>query len=297
MKNREREQAIGVIYALAAFFSWGFLPIYWKLLGFITPLEILSHRMLWSFFFALLLLFLQKRLGEINVVLKDRKTLFLSIICALIIGGNWFVYIWSVSEARIVEASLGYYINPIFGILLSVVFLKEWLDRLQIVAVILAAIGVTYAVFNFGSFPWVALVLAFSFGFYSLLRKIVIIKPLVGMVIETAILSPFALLILRNNSTIPLLQFELSWWQISLIVGTGIATLLPLFWFTHAAQKLRLGTISFLQYIAPTIQLLIATLLYDEPFTTAHLVTFSFIWSALILYTLQSINNRERHGV
>ncbi|MCP4297650.1 MAG: EamA family transporter RarD [Proteobacteria bacterium] len=282
-------QKIGVIYAAAAFFTWGFLPIYWKVLGFLTPLEVLFHRMIWSLVFALLLLQLQGRIPEVIKALKDRRTVLLLTICAIIISTNWFIYIWAIGENRIVETSLGYYINPLINVLLGVIFFHEKLNRLEQISVLLATVGVGYFVVNFGSIPWISLLLAFSFGFYGLIRKKLIVKPMVGMAIETAILSPFALWYLLNYSSPSISNFTLTWWQGTLIVGTGLATLLPLFWFAHAAQKIQLSTIGFMQYIAPTLQLLVGVFLYKEPFTPTHLITFGFIWSALLLYTFQTI--------
>jgi len=297
MTEEDKEARTGVMYAITAFTAWGFLPIYWKLLHFLPALDILGHRMIWSLCFVLILLRVQKRWDEFKETLRNGKVMLILLLSATVIAINWFTYIWAVNDNRIVETSLGYYINPLVNVMIGVLFLKERLNRLEILASIIAASGVGYFLYQFGELPWVSLVLAFSFGIYGLLRKLAPVKPLVGLSIETALLCPLAVAVLTYRYVGEEQSLAVEWWQILLVLGTGVITALPLLWFAHAAKRIKLSTLGFLQYIGPSLALLVGVFLYDEPFTSTHLVTFGAIWCALAIFSLQNVfKNRRVHA-
>ncbi|MCH2269366.1 MAG: EamA family transporter RarD [SAR324 cluster bacterium] len=283
------ETRTGVQYALLAYLSWGFLPIYWKLLNSVPSLEILTHRMLWSVFFLLGLLAIQKRLVEFRELFRSPKHMLMLLGTATLLGGNWFIYIYGVNTNQVIETSLGYFINPLLVILLGAVFLKERLNIWQTAAVGLASLGVLNYIWNFGSLPWIALSLAFTFSFYGLFRKMIPVKPLVGLLMETALLSPLAaiLIVVWEVDGSGNLGSEL--WTDILLLGSGVVTSLPLLWFTNAGKRLRYTTLGFIQYMTPSIQLLIGVYLYHEPFTSTHSITFGLIWAGLMIFSINSL--------
>ena len=284
------ETRTGVQYALLAYLSWGFLPIYWKLLNSVPSLEILTHRMLWSVFFLLGLLAIQKRLVEFRELFRSPKHMLMLLGTATLLGGNWFIYIYGVNTNQVIETSLGYFINPLLVILLGAVFLKERLNIWQTAAVGLASLGVLNYIWNFGSLPWIALSLAFTFSFYGLFRKMIPVKPLVGLLMETALLSPLAaiLIVVWEVDGSGNLGGEL--WTDILLLGSGVVTSLPLLlWFTNAGKRLRYTTLGFIQYMTPSIQLLIGVYLYHEPFTPTHSITFGLIWAGLVIFSINSL--------
>ena len=283
------ETRTGVQYALLAYLSWGFLPIYWKLLNSVPSLEILTHRMLWSVFFLLGLLAIQKRLVEFRELFRSPKHMLMLLGTATLLGGNWFIYIYGVNTNQVIETSLGYFINPLLVILLGAVFLKERLNIWQTAAVGLASLGVLNYIWNFGSLPWIALSLAFTFSFYGLFRKMIPVKPLVGLLMETALLSPLAaiLIVVWEVDGSGNLGGEL--WTDILLLGSGVVTSLPLLWFTNAGKRLRYTTLGFIQYMTPSIQLLIGVYLYHEPFTSTHSITFGLIWAGLMIFSINSL--------
>lgn len=280
----------GILSAFGAYLLWGLLPIYWKLLKRASALEILSHRVLWSLLFLLILLCITRRIGlfrlETQSVLTQPRKMLGVLATASLISVNWLVYIWAVNDNRIVETSLGYYINPLVNVLIGVLFLKEKLSRQQYFAVFLAACGVLNLVLHFGSFPWVALSLAISFSLYGLCKKKLGLGATTGIILETGLLAPLTLIYLTwlhftgNSIFGPGMPFETS-----LLVGAGIVTALPLVLFANAANQLPLSMLGFIQYLSPTIALLSGVFLYHEPFTTAHAVSFGLIWLALLVYS------------
>jgi chloramphenicol-sensitive protein RarD len=276
---------MGALYAVLAYGAWGFLPVYWKFFGGILPIEVLSHRMIWSLVFLSLLLVVQHRFSEVRQLLRSPRRVGWLLLTASLLTFNWGLYIYGVNTDQVVETSLGYYINPLVTVLLGFLFLKERLQWGQTLAVALATIGVGYFIWQLGTVPWIALGLAFSFAFYGLLRKTVAVAPMVGLVVETALMTPVGLLLVGYWAATDVGHFGTTWPMTLLLIGAGIMTSLPLLWFNHAAKCLRLSTLGFFQYMAPSIQLLLGTLLYREPFTASHLVTFCFIWSALALYS------------
>lgn len=280
-------------YAVLAYGSWGLLPVYWKFFAGISPIEVLSHRMIWSLVFLTGLLVVQRRLGEVRAVLKNRRQVAWLLLTATLLTFNWGLYIYGVNTDRVIETSLGYYINPLVSVLLGFIVLRERLLRGQQIAVALASVGVGYFVWQLGTVPWIALGLAFSFAFYGLLRKLVPVSPLVGLAIETAWITPIVLLLVVYWQATGVGSFGATVPLTLLFIGCGVATSMPLLWFNNAAKRLQLSTLGFFQYMAPSIQLLLGVFLYQEPFTVTHLVTFSCIWTALATYSASSIRQRR----
>ena len=283
----------GALYAVLAYGSWGLLPIYWKFFAGVSPVEVLSHRMIWSLAFLGLLLLWQRRWKEVRSLLKSRQQVAWLLLSASLLTFNWGLYIYGVNTDRVVETSLGYYINPLVTVLLGFVALRERLHRGQQVAVALACIGVGYFIWQLGTVPWIALGLAFSFAFYGLLRKLVPVSPLVGLAIETAWITPVMLALVGYWQATGSGSFGASWRLTLLFIGCGVATSMPLLWFNNAAKRLRLSTLGCFQYMAPSIQLVLGVFAFGEPFTPTHLVTFLFIWTALTIYTFTSLRRRE----
>jgi len=286
---------LGVVYAASAFLIWGISPIYWKALRAVPAFEIILHRMVWSFFFLVPLILVMRRWTDFIDALKNYRTLLTLLFTALIIGANWLLYIWAVNNDNLLQASLGYYINPLVNVVLGMVFLKERLRPPQILAVLLAAAGVLYLTIYYGEFPWIALALAVSFGLYGLIRKIAPVGSLAGLTVETLLLSIPALIYLlyidsQGVGTIFRVNLKLD----LLLMGCALATAIPLLFFTLGARRLYLSTVGLLQYIAPTCMFLMAVLLFREPFVKAQVVTFIFIWTALAIYSTDSIRYYKR---
>ena len=292
IKSQHSEARIGIGYALLAFSAWGFLPIYWKLLDTVPSLEILAHRMVWSVLFLVGLLAVQKRLGEFRDLLKTPKYIWMLLGTAVLLGINWFVYIYGVNTNQIVETSLGYFINPLLNVLMGTIFLKERLNFWQSFAIVMATLGVLNFLRGFDSLPWIALVLACTFSCYGLLRKMIPVKPLVGLLVETLLLSPFALIMIVVWNAEGVENFGGEWKNIFFLVGAGVITALPLLWFTNAGKRLRYSTLGFINYMTPSIQLIIGVFLYNEPFTSTHAVTFGLIWTGLIIYSINTLQTQ-----
>ena len=280
----------GVACAVSAFLIWGLSPIYWKALKAVPAFEILMHRMIWSFVFLMPLVISQGQWSEFVGALKNRRILGILTVTTLIVGANWFLFIWAINSDHILQTSLGYYINPLVNVVLGLVFLKERLRPLQILAVLLAGLGVTYLTIQFGEPPWVALAIAFTFGFYALIRKVAPVSSLVGLSIETMLLSLPALgylVYLDVNGQGSFLR--LAWTLDLLMVGAALVTAFPLLLFTVGARRLNLATVGLLQYLAPSCTFMLAVFYYHEPFIKAQLWTFVMIWTALIIYSYDSI--------
>ena len=282
--------ARGILFALCAYSLWGVLPIYWKLLKKAPALEILSHRVLWSLFFLLLLLILTRRFSlfrqEAAGIFRHPKKLAGVLACSVLISLNWLIYIWAVNDNRIVETSLGYYINPLVSVLFGIVFMKERLSARQFLAVSFAAAGVANLVLNFGSFPWIALTLAVSFALYGLLKKLLGLVATTGIILETMLISPLALIYLLFVQPPGSAVFGLAFpFETALLVASGIITALPMVLFASAANLLPLTVLGFFQYLAPTLALLAGVLLYHEPFTAVHAISFGLIWIGLAIFS------------
>lgn len=286
--------AIGLAAGAGAFLIWGLSPIYWKTLQTVPPLEIITHRIIWSFFFLLPLLLLQHRGGEFVRTLANPRTMSILLLTSILVAANWLLYIWSVNTGRVLQASLGYYINPLVNVLLGTVFLKERLRPLQIAAVLLAGSGVLYLTLAFGDFPWIALALACSFGCYGLIRKVAAVGALIGLTVETLLLTvPAAVYLswLKYHGAGAFLSIGLA--TDLFLMGAALVTALPLLLFTIGARSIRLSTLGFLQYIAPTGMFLLGVLVYGEPFQKRQGVTFALIWTALALYSLESLRRQR----
>jgi len=279
----------GVIYAGAAFLIWGVGPVYWKVLTHVPSLEIIMHRIVWSFLFLLPLIFLRRRWGEFTGVFKDRRLLLTLLLTAVLVALNWLIYIWAVNHEHILQASLGYYINPLVNVLLGMLFLRERLRRAQIVAVLLTTAGVLYLTVYYGQFPWVALSLAFSFGIYGLIRKTAPVGSLVGLTVETLLLTAPAAAYLSYLAVVGRGVFLHRGLQIDLfLVCSALMTGLPLLLFALGARRLYYSTVGLMQYIAPSGMFLLAVFAYGEPFASAQLGTFVLIWAALAIYSTDS---------
>lgn len=289
MSIRKSERTVGTWAVLISYLAWGLLPVYWKALKHIPSLQILAHRILWSFVFVVLLLWGTKRWTEFKETFRIPRNRIVCLLTGAIIGFNWFIYIWAVNNNHLVDASLGYFINPLFSVLLGIIFLHERLNRWQIFAFLLALFGVGNLTIQYGKIPWIALSLALTFGFYGLLRKTARVESLIGLSAETALLSPVVLIYLislesKGNGTIGNVSFS----TLCLLLGAGLVTSLPLLWYTYGVRRIPLTTAGFLQYLAPSFQLFLGVVVYGEPFSRVHLVSFSFIWAALLLYSLSS---------
>ncbi|MDY0394309.1 EamA family transporter RarD [Virgibacillus halophilus] len=296
----QSSQKNGIILVALAYVFWGFLPIYWKLADRVSAGEILAHRIIWSFVFMALLVTVTVKwrpfITECKAIIHDKRKL-LGITCAsIVISLNWLTYIWAVNANHVIQASLGYYINPLVSVLLGIIFLKESLTRRQILSVVLAAAGVIYLTISYGVFPWISLVLAITFGLYGLLKKTVDISAMFGLTVETLVVTPIALIYL---AFLPVQAFHfhsLFTGTNMLLMGAGVATAIPLLLFAAGTKTIPLSLVGFLQYIAPTIMLLLGVFLYDEPFTVAHMIAFSLIWFALIVY-LASIYRPKKQSM
>ena len=290
------ESLLGVIYAGAAFLIWGLAAVYWKELKSVPPLEIIAHRVAWSFFFLLPLIVLQRQWAEFAAILKNLRMLLILLTSALLVAANWLIYVWAVNNDHLLQASLGYYINPLVNVVLGMVFLKERLRLPQVIAVLLAAAGVLYLTVQYGRFPWIAIGLAMSFGLYGLIRKMAPVSSLVGLAVETLLLSLPAigyLFYLDFQGTGSLFRISLN--LDLLLIGCAPLTAIPLLFFTAGAKRLYLSTVGLMQYIGPSGMFLLAVFYYHEPFSTAQVWTFVMIWSALAIYSTDSVIYFRRH--
>lgn len=285
MSAERRDERHGLWAGVGAYGLWGVLALYWKLLDHVPPSEILAHRVFWCFLFAFAVLRGRGSVQPLLQVLSDRKARRAVALSTLLIGANWFLFIWAVAERRVTEVSLGYYMNPILNVVLGAAFLGERIVGLRRVAVGLAALGVLAFTVGLGYLPWLSIVLAGTFGFYGLVRKTAAAGPLVGLVVETLFLSPLALAyvwVVPAPSGGALLHEGVGT-AILLVLG-GPITAAPLLLFATAARRLPYSTLGMLQYIAPTLQLLCAVTAFGEPFTPRHAVTFGFVWLGVGLY-------------
>lgn len=281
-----RAATTGLLHGLLAYLVWGGFPVYFKAVETVPPLQVVSHRIVWSLAFLLVLIGSKGRWREIGATLCDRRAMLILVTTAVMIATNWLVFIVAVGHGQILQSSLGYFITPFVSVLLGVTFLKERLRRLQLVSLLLAVAGVLFLTMQYGRIPWVALTLALTFGSYGLLRKVVSVDSLIGLTVETILLFPLAagyLLYAERAGTGAFLHGPLS--IDLLLLAVGVVTAVPLLLFASAARRLRLATIGFLQYLTPTLHFLLAVIVYDEPFSTARLVSFLCIWTGLACYS------------
>nr|WP_242523688.1 EamA family transporter RarD [Microbulbifer salipaludis] len=283
-----------MLAGLGAYLIWGIAPLYFKLLGDLSAPEILAHRSIWSLLLALVALAALGKLKGLRAVLTSRTTLLALLVSTALISTNWLIFIWAVVNDHLLDASLGYYINPLISVLLGVLVLGERLRPLQWIAVALATLGIGYELWQFGSLPLVALGVALTFGFYGLVRKKTPVDSLTGLTVETLFLLPLAVgfLFWTTSPTSNLLNN--SWELNGLLLLAGPITLTPLLLFNIAARRLNLSTLGFLQYLGPTIMFFLAVLLYNEPFDQAKLATFIFVWTALGFYSVDALMQRRK---
>jgi len=282
MEKNEFKQ--GVIYALCAYTLWGFAPLYFKYIDHIDPLEIIMHRIIWSFALLLLLVLAMGQWSVLKDILRRPKQLVVLAIASVLVGSNWLIFIWAVNNDRMLEASLGYFINPLLNVALGMLFLGERLPRLQLFAVAIAFFGVSIQVVLFGTIPWVSLALACSFGVYGLIKKKIKLKALTSLCIETAILTPPAIVywfFLESESA----SFVSNEWSLNLtLVSAGIVTTLPLLAFGAAATRLPYYVQGLFQYIGPSLMFILAIVVFNEELDQTKLITFGFIWLALFVF-------------
>ena len=275
----------GLLYGAAAYFMWGVFPIYWKLLNNVDATEILMHRMVWSLVFLVIVLAIRKHWHWLRIVRNRPKILLTITLSALLLGLNWFTFIWAINHGFIVEASLGYFINPLLNVALGVIFLRERLRRWQGVAIAIALLGVIYLTVTYGAVPWIALTLALTFGLYALLRKTAALDTLEGLSLEMALLFLPALAFILYGEFSGTSAFLHSQWPSSgLLILAGAVTAIPLLFFSAAVRRAPLVVIGLLQYLAPTLQFAIGVLIYGEPFNSTRFIGFCVIWVALIIY-------------
>lgn len=294
MTTRKRgPEVTGVLYAVSAYLFWGLAAVYFKAIRHVPPLEILAHRIVWSVLMLVLFITVTSRWLSILQILRDRRAMLHLGGSTLLIATNWFVFIVAVTTDHILDASLGYFINPIFNVFLGFVVLRESLRRWEWVSVALSASAVVLLTFSIGIFPWIAVTLAISFGLYGLLRKLAHAGSIEGLVVETSLLFPLAAGYLMFQASRDALAFRSGSLSTDLLLlAAGPITTLPLVWFTSGVRRLRLATVGLLQYISPSMQFLLAVLVYKEPFGKAKLVAFVLIWTAVALYSFDNYRHR-----
>lgn len=283
----------GIIYAVGCFILWGLFPVFWKAITGIPAVNVLAHRIIWSFVILLIWVLLTNRQTFISYI-KQPKLLLRLGSAGLIISANWGIYIYAVESNHIIEAGLGYFINPLVNVFLGYVFLKERLAPMQKIAVVLALIGVIYFTISYGNFPWISLLLAGSFGLYGLLKKKANLESIPALTVETMMVFPFALAFLlytANSAETPL--FPSSSTTSLLLIASGFITAIPLILFGKSAQAIPLSTMGFIQYLSPTLQLLLGVFIYKETFSIEHLICFAFIWAGLAFYTISILKGKK----
>jgi len=286
----------GLIAGATAYFIWGLLPIYWKTIHLIRALEIIGHRIMWSFIFLAILLFFRKDWMAIRNAVQEKEILLPLIGAAGLLLINWLTYVWGVNAGFIVETSLGYFINPLINVVFGVFFFKERLRVFQWTAVVFAALGVFYLTISYGQLPWIALTLAFSFGLYGLLKKKARLGSTHGLTLETGILFlPAVGYLIWLTASNQGAFFQSNPVTIILLVLTGLATAIPLLLFANAAQNIDLSVLGLLQYIAPTMQFIIGVLIYGEPFDSNRLIGFSIIWVGLLIFSTEGVIFRQKN--
>ncbi|WP_437727116.1 EamA family transporter RarD [Sorangium sp. So ce861] len=285
-RDSRREAALGVVYGVAAYSAWGIVPVFWKQLRHVGAVEILAHRTVWSLLAFAALTLATGQLRALGAALRDRRVVKAMAATGALVSANWVLFIYAVSVGRVLDASLGYFINPLLSVLLGMVFLRERLRPAQWIALGLAAAGVVHLAVRAGAVPWIALALAGTFGVYGLLRKVAAVNSLPGSTLETLFIAPLGaayLATLHAQDAGAMGSVDLR--TDLLLAATGIITALPLVWFTNAARRLSLTTLGFLQYLAPSGQFLLAVLVYGEPFTATQAVSFACIWAGLAVFS------------
>lgn len=290
-----RAYLTGLLFALAAYAAWGILPLYWALLRHVSPVEVLAHRVIWTLPFAAAMVGLARQWDELAGLLRRPRTMLVLAATALLIALNWWLYIWAVTNGRMLEASLGYYLTPLVTVLLGLAAFGERPKPLQWLAIMLATAGVALILIGEGLLPWVSLALAFSFGLYGALRKHVRADAAVGLFVETALLLPLFLgwlfqLLLSGRSAFLSINFSTD----LLLLGSGVVTALPLLWHVAGARRLSLVALGLLFYLNPTLQFLLGVLVFEEAFSRVRLYAFCLIWAAVAIYVSDMLLRRRR---
>ncbi|MAW08160.1 MAG: protein RarD [Halobacteriovoraceae bacterium] len=286
----------GLAFALTAYFMWGFLPLYMKLVAHMPPVEVVAHRILWSLPIAAVLLILMRRVGDLKAALRSPRVLAMGCVTATLITINWGIYVWSIGAGYALEAALGYYINPLFSIALGALLLGERLTRAQLVAVALAGLAVVILTVEAGRLPVAALGLTVSWGFYAFFKKSLPIGPNQGFLLEVLILTIPALGYIAYLTTTGQSHYGVPSMDTALLMGCGVVTAVPLIIYANGAKLLKLSTIAILQYIAPTMIFLCAVFVFKEPFGGARMVAFPLIWAALVIYSTSLLREMRRKG-
>ncbi|VUD64427.1 hypothetical protein TDB9533_03313 [Thalassocella blandensis] len=283
----------GYIYALLAYGLWGIAPVYFKALVHIGPVEIVANRVFWSVILILVMITVLQKWQRVRTVIRQPRHLFTLALTTLLIATNWLIFVYAIANNRMLEASLGYYINPLVSLFLGYVILQERHSKVKWIAVVLAFVGVNIQVISLGYLPWISLVLAVSFALYGLLHKQTPTDSLTSLFLETSFLMPLAALYIFGFIDRNIESFDRPSSDLILLILAGPITTAPLLFFSGAAKRLPLSLLGFFQYIAPSIMFLLAVFVYKEPFSMERLVTFIFIWAALFLFTWDSIKNRK----
>ncbi len=288
------EPRIGVLFMVAACTIWGLSALFYAQISHIEPIVVLSHRTLWSLLFFCIVLLVQGRLRMLTEVFKTRTQLGKIAFAAITISVNWFMFISAVSWGKTVEASLGYYIFPLVAVLLGATFLRERLTGMQWVAVGLVTAAVLILTWGLGVAPWIALILACSFGLYGLIKKGVALGPMVSVATEVMLLSPIAIMVLAVFHSRDVALFGASWHDALFLIGSGMLTGLPLVLFSAATKRISLATVGLIQYLNPTLQFICATLVFQEPFGFWHMLAFGIIWTALVIYSVAAFHREKQ---
>jgi chloramphenicol-sensitive protein RarD len=296
MSPDQSHRRAGVIFGLIAYLLWGVLPLYFKLLRVVPPIEIVANRIIWSLLFLAILVALWRRWGTIRAAFASGRVVLILMLTAALIATNWLIYVWAVVNGHVLETSLGYYLNPLFNVLLGVVILKERLSRAQIAAVLLAASGVAVLAWGAAAGLWISLALAFSFGLYGFVRKIAPVEALEGLWVETALLAPpsFFYLLWAHRGVSGLAAYGTTTTFLLLLGGT--VTAVPLLLFNAAAKRLPYSTLGFLQYVEPSLQFLLAVTVFGEALTPAHALCFGAIWTALAVFAVEGLRIGRAHA-
>jgi chloramphenicol-sensitive protein RarD len=282
----------GLLQGVLAYGLWGVVAAYWKLLATVDPIELIAHRAIWGLGTFALIVVATGQLGALRAALRDVRTIGVMAASGVLLAVNWAMFVWATISGHLLDASLGYFINPLVSVALGTIVLRERLSRLQWIAIGLAAIGVAILTWRAGRVPWVALLLAATFGLYGLVRKTARVAALVGSTIETMLMVPLAvayLIVIADAGALGHANATIT----ALLVGTGIVTAVPLVLFTSAARRLPLSTIGFLQYLAPTGQFLLAVLAFGEPLALDRLAAFVVIWTGLAVFTVDLVRARR----
>jgi chloramphenicol-sensitive protein RarD len=294
LSGDKKERLVGLAFTSAAFLFWGLYPPYWKLLSAVPDFQIFAHRVVWACAFTAGLITVQRRWAEVRRALASRKTTLTLLASGVCVATNWSIYIVGVLSGKLLSVSMGYFINPLVSVLLGVLFLRERLRSWQILAVLCAFSGVLYMSVGSRGVPWISLALAFSFGLYGLLRKTVGVQSIPGTFIESLLVSPIIIGYLvfegiRGTSAFGTADLPTH----LLLIGAGVVTAIPIIWFANGARRIPLSQVGFLQYLAPTCQLLMGIFLYGESFTLTHLISFGLIWVGIAIFTVSTFTQRN----